>query len=146
VERTGSDNGQALTPHGASLRVSTTASAGVSRAKLLCPRYGYLYHTIAKEDHCQNWKSGLHRRCYGQGLTMQLTDRIRLEQEDPPFDAQRPQGLRRQQRYVTQYLPRLCTQLTKTVADVDLLLMHNTTFAAEYVRPASIDHPTCAMY
>ena len=36
----GSDNGQASTPHGASLRVLTTASAGGSRARLLCPRYG----------------------------------------------------------------------------------------------------------
>jgi hypothetical protein len=73
---------------------------------------------------------------------MRLTDRIRLKQEDPPLDAQRPQGLRRQQRYATKCLPRLWTQLTKAVADVDLLLMHNTTFAAEYVRPATIDHPT----
>jgi hypothetical protein len=39
-QRTDVDLEQALTPHGASPRVSTTASAGGSRARLLCPRYG----------------------------------------------------------------------------------------------------------
>jgi hypothetical protein len=47
-----SDTGQASTPHGASLRVSTTASAGGSRARLLCPRYG-LPITWTEEDCCR---------------------------------------------------------------------------------------------
>jgi hypothetical protein len=46
-----SDTGQASTPHGASPRVSTTASAGGSRARLLCPRYG-LPITWTEEDCC----------------------------------------------------------------------------------------------
>lgn len=79
----------------------------------------------------------------GPGLTERLTDRIRLQQEDPPHDAQRPQGLRRQQRYATygvRHHPRI--PLTDAVADVDLLLMHNQTFAAEYVRQLPFHHPT----
>jgi hypothetical protein len=82
----------------------------------------------------------------GHWLTTRLTDRIRLKQQDPPLDAQRPQGLRRRQRYAAKRLSRQWTQLTKAVADVDLLLMHNTTFAAEYVRPATIVHPTRAAH
>jgi hypothetical protein len=76
---------------------------------------------------------------------IRLTDRIRLKQEDPPLDAQRPQGFRRRQRYGNR-LSRLWTQLINSVADVDLLLMHNTTFAAEYVRPATLESPNRAAH
>lgn len=70
----------------------------------------------------------------GQGLTERLTDRIRLQQEDPPHDALRPQGFRCQQRYATERKPQHSRiPLMDAVADVDLLLMHNATFAAEYV-------------
>jgi len=65
-------------------------------------------------------------------------DRIRIQPQDPPHDAQRPQGLPRQQRYGPRLTLVSRRRLTKTVADVDLLLMHNTTFAAEYVT-----HLTC---
>jgi hypothetical protein len=78
----------------------------------------------------------------GPGLTECLTDRIRLQQEDTPHDAQRPQGLCRQQQYATcrvQQCPGI--RLIDTVADVDLLLMHNATYAAEYVRRLPMHDP-----
>lgn len=52
---------------------------------------------------------------------MSTLDWLRLKQENPPPDALRPQSLRRPQ-------PR----------DVDLLLMHNKTFAAEFVYTFSL--------
>ena len=50
-QRTDVDLEQALTPHGASPRVSTTASAGGSRARLLCPRYGL----PSSPQHADDW-------------------------------------------------------------------------------------------
>jgi ribosomal protein L32E len=72
----------------------------------------------------------------GLGLTI-ATDRLRIQQEDPPPDALRPQGLRRQQRYAYAVLLPPGLPLTNTVNDVDLLLMHNTTFAAEIAHSVS---------
>lgn len=72
------------------------------------------------------------------GLT-RVTDRLRIQQEDPPPDALRPQGFRRQQRYAAQALHRHQSRpLTQSaVNDVELLLMHNTTFAAEIAHAVS---------
>ena len=87
---------QALTPHGASLRVSTTASAGGSRARLLCPRYGLPHSYDAQQDCIDKPNGVLVELIVNWNWTDDRdADRLRIQPQDPSPDALRPQGFRR---------------------------------------------------